>query len=101
MRRGGRGCCLVNSQGRRIPTFSSKGAVMGQQSDADRNLLFGLLALQNNFIDHATLIGGIKEWIADKGRPLGRILGDRGAVSGPRLALLEALVEEHVKLHGG
>src|SRR4051794_21324484 len=74
---------------------------MGRHSDADRNLLLGLLALQNNFVDHATLIDVIKRWVADKARPLGPILAERGALSAARLALLEALIEEHLKLHRG
>ena len=59
---------------------------------ADRELLFGLLALQNNFVDREALLGAFNAWVADKARPLGRILLERGAVDEGRYALLETLV---------
>jgi serine/threonine protein kinase/lipopolysaccharide biosynthesis regulator YciM len=68
--------------------------------NADGNLLFGLLAFQNNFIDRAALLGAFDEWVQDKGRPLGQILRERGALSDSRHALLEALVAEHIRHHG-
>src|SRR3954451_2931851 len=68
---------------------------------ADRNLLFGVLALQLGFLGRDALIAGMNAWAADKARPLGRILCDQGAISAARLALLEALVDEHVAAHGG
>ena len=39
--------------------------------------------------------------MAEKSRPLGGILLERGALDAPRHALLEALVGEHLKQHGG
>jgi serine/threonine protein kinase len=69
-------------------------------ADAGRNLLLGLLALQNNFVHREPLVGALNAWVADKSRPLGRILRDRGALDDGPLALLEALVAEHLKLHG-
>jgi hypothetical protein len=68
---------------------------------AGRNLLFGLLALQNDFIDRDALLAAFATWVADKSRPLGQILRDRGALDGPRHILLEALVAEHLRRHGG
>ena len=35
---------------------------------AAHSLLFGLLALQNNFIDRETLLAAFNAWIADKSR---------------------------------
>jgi len=70
-------------------------------ADAGRNLLFGLLALQNSFIDRDALLAAFNAWLSDKSRPLGTILRERGALDGPRHALLEALVGEHLRLHGG
>ena len=68
--------------------------------DTASNLLLGLLALQNNFIDRDALLGAFNAWVADRSRGLGRILLDRGALSPPRRQLLEALVEEHIRMHG-
>ena len=59
---------------------------------ADRNLLFGLLALQNDFIDRDALLAALPAWVPDKARPLGRILLRRGAPWTTTHALLEALV---------
>jgi serine/threonine protein kinase/Flp pilus assembly protein TadD len=68
--------------------------------DTSRSLLFGLLALQNNFIDRDALLAAFNSWVADRSRSLGQILLERGALSRSRHMLLEALVEEHIRLHG-
>ena len=45
---------------------------------ADRDLLFGLLALQNGLIDQGQLVAAFQAWTRDKGRPLAEHLVDRG-----------------------
>ncbi len=67
---------------------------------AAESLLFGLLALQNNFIDRNCLLAAFGDWVTDKTKPLGQILLDRGALSPARYALLEPLVREHIQQHG-
>jgi WD40 repeat protein/serine/threonine protein kinase len=67
---------------------------------ADRNLLFGILALQLEFIGRDTLIQAMHAWVLDKARPLGQILVEQQALSEARRTLLEALVQEHVRQHG-
>ena len=42
------------------------------EAEADRNLLFGILALQNNFIDRDALLAAFNAWVADKARPWAR-----------------------------
>ena len=37
---------------------------------ADRDLLFGLLALQNGLIDQGQLVAAFQAWTRDKARPL-------------------------------
>ncbi len=64
---------------------------------ASRNLLFGLLALQNNFIDRDALLDAFNRWVHDKVRPLGEILVDRGALAPDEFALLGALVAKHLE----
>jgi eukaryotic-like serine/threonine-protein kinase len=72
----------------------------GRTGQADsRSLLFGLLALQNNFIDRDALLAALNSWAADRSRSLGQILLARGALSPSRNMLLEALVQEHILLH--
>ncbi len=67
---------------------------------ADRNFLFGILAVQLDFISQDALMGGMHAWQLDKARPLGDILRDRGDLLPGRLQLLEALVAEHLRQHG-
>lgn len=67
---------------------------------ADKNLLFGIVALQMDFIGRDALLAGMHAWVADKGKPLGQILLDQKVLSGQHYALLEALVDAHIKQHG-
>ncbi|MFO0954892.1 MAG: hypothetical protein U0835_27760, partial [Isosphaeraceae bacterium] len=63
-------------------------------------LLFGLLAFQNGFIDRDALLTAFNAWLADRSKSIGQNLVDRGVLAASRLALLDALVVEHLKLHG-
>ena len=69
--------------------------------DPARNLLFGLLAFQLNFIDRRSLLAGFDAWTGDKSRPLGRVLVGQAAITEARLALIDGLVAEHLAMHGG
>src|SRR5579884_3920265 len=66
---------------------------------ADRNLLLGIVALQMDFISREALIGAMGAWVLDKEKSLGQILEGQRALSGDRLRMLEALVEERLKQH--
>ena len=68
--------------------------------NSDRNLLFGILALQMDFISRDALITAMNAWVLDKGKPLGQILRDQGALAADSQALLEALLDKHLALHG-
>jgi tetratricopeptide (TPR) repeat protein/tRNA A-37 threonylcarbamoyl transferase component Bud32 len=68
---------------------------------ADRNLIFGLLALQMDFVSREQLLEGMTAWMLQKQTPLGEILCQRGVLSERRLAMLQGLVEEHIAQHGG
>jgi serine/threonine-protein kinase len=63
-------------------------------------LLFGILALQMDFVSRDALIAAMHAWVLDKDRPLGQILVAQRALAPKRLALLESLVEEHLDEHG-
>lgn len=67
--------------------------------NADRNLLFGLLALQLDFIDRDALIEGMNAWLLEKSKSIGDVLTRRGNLSADRRQLLEALVGEHLAAH--
>src|SRR5207248_11676374 len=68
---------------------------------ADRNLLFGVLALQMDFITRDQLVEAMNAWVLVKHRPLGDILVERGALATDDHALLTPMVERHVARHGG
>jgi serine/threonine protein kinase/tetratricopeptide (TPR) repeat protein len=69
-------------------------------SSADRNLLFGILAVQCDFVSKVALITAMNAWQLHKSKPLGDVLRDQGQLSPERLQELTALVAEHVRKHG-
>src|SRR3954464_6131705 len=67
----------------------------------DRNLLFGLLALQVGLINQGQLVAAFQGWTLDKSRPLADHLAARGDLDADDRVAVEALVERHLKKHGG
>jgi serine/threonine protein kinase len=70
------------------------------QNSTDRNMLFGILALQMDFIRRDALIAAMNAWVLDKKKPIGQILLVQKALTPETHALLEALVQKHLELHG-
>ena len=68
---------------------------------ADRNLLFGLLALQNGLINQVQLVAAFQAWTLDKARGLAEHLVGRGDLDADDRSAVEALVARHLKKHGG
>jgi serine/threonine protein kinase/tetratricopeptide (TPR) repeat protein len=66
---------------------------------ADLNLLFGIMAVQNDFVRRDALIEAMGAWVLDKSKTLGEILVERGGLSSEHHALLTSLVAAHVRLH--
>ena len=66
---------------------------------ADRNLLLGILALQMNFVTRDALIEAMHAWVLEKTRSLAQILLDQERLTRSQFDLLEALVQEHLKVH--
>jgi serine/threonine-protein kinase len=66
---------------------------------ADRNLLFGILALQMDFISRDSLIRAMHAWVLDKQKSLGEILTGQGDLAADSRDLLEALVRKHLDIH--
>jgi CheY-like chemotaxis protein len=58
---------------------------------AGRNLLFGLLALQNGLINQGQLVAAFQAWTLDKSRNLADHLEARGDLTAATRALLESL----------
>ena len=65
----------------------------------DRNLLFGILALQMDFISREQLITGMHAWVLAKEKPLALHLVQACAISAEHCELLEPLVEAHIRKH--
>jgi serine/threonine-protein kinase len=68
---------------------------------ADRDLLFGLLALQNGMVTRDQLVAAFGAWTATPGRPMAELLVEQSALTHARRALLDALAVEHLAAHGG
>jgi serine/threonine-protein kinase len=69
-------------------------------ADADRHLLFGLLALQNGLIQQAQLVSAFHAWTCDKARPLAGHLVALGHLNAAQRAAIDALAALHVEKHG-
>ena len=68
-------------------------------ANSDRNLLWGIIALQMDFIDRDSLVEGMQAWALEKSSSLGEILVKRGRLNSDERELLDALVEKHVVRH--
>jgi hypothetical protein len=71
------------------------------QSNFDRNVLFGILALHVDLIDGDQLVAATAKWAAEKARPLDEILVEQGALTAKLRDALEPMVAAHVERHGG
>jgi serine/threonine-protein kinase len=69
------------------------------QPHADRNLLFGILALQLDFISRDQLVVGMNAWVLDKHKPLGQVLVEQHTLKADTRAALELLVDKHLECH--
>ncbi|MFI5455866.1 MAG: serine/threonine-protein kinase [Isosphaerales bacterium] len=72
---------------------------MTNPAEANRNLLFGILAVQMDFISRDQLVVAMHAWVLEKHKPLGQILQEQGALTNDEHALLEAMVAKHVERH--
>jgi eukaryotic-like serine/threonine-protein kinase len=69
--------------------------------DAERNLLFGLLAVQTGLIDQTALVTALHTANGAKEKSLAGILGEEGALDAEGTALIQALASKHLGRHGG
>jgi serine/threonine protein kinase/uncharacterized protein with WD repeat len=65
----------------------------------DRNLLFGILALQMDFISRDALIAAMNAWVLDKAKPLGELLLHQQMLRPDQRAALDVLVGMHLECH--
>jgi serine/threonine-protein kinase len=62
-------------------------------------LLFGIIALQVDFISRDQLIAAMAAWVVEKKKPLGQILCEQGALSSEDHEAIESLVRRHLLRH--
>jgi serine/threonine-protein kinase len=65
------------------------------KADLNHHLLFGLLALQNGFIDQSALVTAFQKWVRDKNQSLADYLIDQGELDKDHKSAIEALVVLH------
>src|SRR3954465_14459154 len=69
--------------------------------DTDRDLLFGVLALQADLIDAAQFAEACSAWAGRKDVPLADLLVQRGWLNDEDRAHVENLLKPSLKKHGG
>ena len=74
---------------------------MDNRDDTNRDLLIGLLALQNGLVEQDVLILAFRAWTRDKSRPIAELLASQGAIDANERGLLEGLAAKHLRRHGG
>src|SRR5438309_473417 len=82
-----------------VPAVLRRGPSMS--AAADRNLIFGLLALQMDFVSREQLLDAMSAWMFQKHTPLGEVLCRRGVLAEEDRIDLDRLVDRHLKRHGG
>lgn len=70
-------------------------------AQADRNLLFGMLAVQLRLISDNQLCAGFAAWVRDKTRAIGDLLLEQNALTESERKLLEQAVAEQLARHSG
>jgi serine/threonine-protein kinase len=67
----------------------------------DRNLLFGLLAMQNGLINQGQLVAAFQAWTLDKSCAIADHLVSRGDLDSDDRCVVDVLVAHHLKKSGG
>ncbi|HEV3120879.1 MAG TPA: serine/threonine-protein kinase [Isosphaeraceae bacterium] len=69
--------------------------------DADRNLLFGVLALQGDLIDAAQFVEACTAWANHKAKPLADLLVERGWINPDDRAHIDYFLARKLRKHEG
>jgi serine/threonine protein kinase len=73
----------------------------GALKDINREILFGLLAAQLQFVPRGAIVEAVRDWLQDRRESVGGILVRRGSLQGEQRQLLEALTNEQIKKNWG
>ena len=98
------GCVVVIDIRGRLTHFQEVRAIrIGKYRfmDTDRNLLFGVLALQADLIDSHQFVEGCMLWTSRKSVPLADLLIERGWIQPTDRVHVDYLLERKLKKHGG
>jgi formylglycine-generating enzyme required for sulfatase activity len=68
--------------------------------DPDRDLLFGMLALQWDFLSKEDLLKALRVWVQQDGRPLTEIIREQGSLGPADQTFLHELVQKYLRQHG-
>jgi WD40 repeat protein len=68
-------------------------------SNPDRNLLYGMLALQLKFVGRDELFAAMQAWMFDRTKELGQIFQEQGRLTPERRQVLDQLVAEYLRAH--
>lgn len=78
---------------------------MGEQpapeAALDRNLVFGVLALQRNYLSRDALVAAMHGWVRTPTRALAEVLEERGHLTATQRQAIDKLVQEHLLAHRG
>jgi serine/threonine-protein kinase len=72
---------------------------MDNRNATNRDLLVGLLALQNGLVDQDVLLLAFRTWTRDKSRRIADILAAQGVIDAGERNLLEGLAVKHFNRH--
>lgn len=67
--------------------------------NSSRDLIFGLLSLQNGIIDSGMLVAAFQAWTLDRTRCLAQHLVARGSINDEQRRAVDMMVEIHLKKH--
>ncbi|MCG8448791.1 MAG: protein kinase [Pirellulales bacterium] len=69
-------------------------------ASADRNLLYGVLAVQLDFVSRDDLVAVTSRWVLDKEQPLSEIFIEQGMLSREEAQALDGVVSKHLERNG-
>src|SRR5262249_32160092 len=72
-----------------------------QKFFASEQLLFGIIALQNNFVTREQFVAAFDAWVHDKSRALAEILQSQGGLSPDDREILDRLGGQFLEKHEG
>lgn len=69
--------------------------------DANREILFGLLAAQLQFVPRSAIVDAVRDWLQDQRKSVGEILIKKGVLQLDQRELLDSLTNEQIKKKWG